>query len=262
MALKIVLIGYGGIASGTAAGIDQVPDVKLVGVVVRTAGRAADDGLAEISFQQGLETADLFVECAGVDAVRSYGPRIITEGKNLLLTSVGALAEPELRADLIEGGPGKLFLTNGAIGGLDILSGAALTGGLDKVSLETRKTPTSLVQPWMSEEQQAELKSTSTPLTVFEGNVSDAIEKFPENLNVAVALAYTTEMWEETVVRLIADPDAEQTKHVITAAGSAGSYQFQINNRPLPDSPATSGIVIGSVLSGIRTIAGASGINV
>lgn len=79
---------------------------------------------------------------------------------------------------------------------------------------------------------------------------------------MAVALAHTTGMWDETVVKLIADPAAHQTKHAITASGASGTYLFEITNNPLPDSPATSGIVVNSVITGIRTIAGASGVSV
>lgn len=59
-----------------------------------------------------------------------------------------------------------------------------------------------------------------------------------------------------------ADPTADQTKHTISATGASGTYQFEITNNPLPDSPATSGIVVDSVITGIRTIAGASGVSV
>lgn len=63
-------------------------------------------------------------------------------------------------------------------------------------------------------------------------------------------------------MKLIADPTADQTKHTITAAGASGTYQFEITNNPLPDSPATSGIVVDSVITGIQTIAGESGVSV
>lgn len=262
MTLRIALIGYGGIATGVAAGIRRAQSAELVGAVVRTRGRAEADGVAEISLEQALEAADLIVECAGVEAVRQYGPRIVSAGRDLLIVSVGALADSELRKGLLEGGPGRLVLTNGAIGGLDLLAGAAQTGGLKEVALETRKLPGTLVQPWMDGEQAAQLGAADGPVTVFRGNVTDAIDRFPQNLNVAVALAHSTGMWQETSVHLVADPQAQQTQHVITASGSAGSYRFQIRNTPLRGSSATSGVVIGSVLSGIRTIAGVSGVYV
>ena len=286
MTLNIALIGYGGIASRVAAAVRDMHDVELVGAIVRTPGQAADDGVAELSLNDALADGaaecsadadgeserhvDLFVECAGVPAVSEYGPSIVAAGKDLLITSVGALADPQLRRTLLDDGPGRVYVTNGAIGGLDILAGAARDGGLDSVVLETRKAPASLIQPWMDDGLTEQLRGgsairdgkTTEPIVLYEGDVAGAIDKFPANLNVAVALAHATGMWEDTVVKLIADPAADQTKHTITAAGASGTYQFEITNNPLPDSPATSGIVVDSVITGIRTIAGESGVSV
>lgn len=281
MTLNIALIGYGGIASRVAAAVRDMHDVELVGAIVRTPGQAADDGVAELSLNDALADGadadsqperhvDLFVECAGVPAVTEYGPAIVAAGKDLLITSVGALADPQLRRTLLDDGPGRVYVTNGAIGGLDILAGAARDGGLDSVVLETRKAPASLIQPWMDEDLTERLRGgsairdgkTTEPIILYEGDVAGAIDKFPANLNVAVALAHATGMWEDTVVKLIADPAADQTKHTITAAGASGTYQFEITNNPLPDSPATSGIVVDSVITGIRTIAGESGVSI
>lgn len=275
MTLNIALIGYGGIASRVAAAVRGMGNVELVGALVRTPGPAAADGVAELSLDVALADGadadgqpeprvDLFVECAGLSAVTEYGPAIIAAGKDLLITSVGALADPQLRRTLLDDGPGRVYVTNGAIGGLDILAGAARDGGLDSVLLETRKAPGSLIQPWMDKDLTERLKcdATTEATVLYEGDVAGAIDKFPANLNVAVALAHATGMWEDTGVKLIADPTADHTKHTITAAGTSGTYQFEITNNPLPDSPATSGIVVDSVITGIRTIAGESGVSV
>lgn len=96
-------------------------------------------------------------------------------------------------------------------------------------------------------------------MTVFEGTVHDAIEQFPASLNVAVALAAATGLWERTTVRFIADPGAALTHHEIAASGAAGEYRFSIQNAPEPDNPASSGVVADAVLIGIATLAGESG---
>ena len=116
MALNIALIGYGGIASRVAPAVRDMDDVQLVGAIVRTPGPAADDGVAELSLEDALaedvqadsvpadgapgRPVDLFVEAAGVPAVAEYGPRIVAAGRDLLITSVGALADPQLRRAL------------------------------------------------------------------------------------------------------------------------------------------------------------------
>ena len=122
MALNIALIGYGGIASRVAPAVRDMDDVQLVGAIVRTPGPAADDGVAELNLEDALaedvqadsvpadgapgRPVDLFVEAAGVPAVAEYGPRIVAAGRDLLITSVGALADPQLRRALLDDGPG------------------------------------------------------------------------------------------------------------------------------------------------------------
>ena len=262
--MRVALIGLGGIGSGVGEALRSgtLPRVKLVGAIVRTPGSAKRAGIPELSLDAALAEAALFVECAGGDAVRQYGPAIIAAGKDMLVVSVGALADPELREKLVAGGPGRLFITNGAIGGLDLLAGVAINGGVDHVSLVTRKLPETLVQPWMSEQEAAQLRKTEVPVTVFEGSVSEAIKLFPHTLNVAVALAHTTNLWETASVHLIADPAAISINHEITATGRVGSYEFSITNEPQWETSTTSGVVAGSVLSGIRVLSGESGVAV
>ena len=120
--------------------------------------------------------------------MRQYGPRIVGAGKDLLIVSVGALADPELRATLIDEGPGRTFISNGAIGGLDLLRGVAIKGGLARVELVTRKLPGTLVQPWMDDEEASRLRATEHPVTVFEGSVTeDELREMYTNFNVTQA---------------------------------------------------------------------------
>lgn len=263
MTLRVVLLGFGGIGSRVAAGMrsGRTPQAALIGAVVRCRGRATHVQVREMEFDQALKEADLFIECAGVEAARQYGPSIINAGKDLLLVSVGAVADPDLRKTLFENGPGRTYITNGAIGGLDLLAAAAITG-LDTASLTTSKRPETLVRPWMSDAEAERIRDATAPVTVFTGNVTDAIAKFPDSLNVAVALAHTTGLWRETKVYLIADPETSRTQHEVAASGRAGTYRISIENEPMSENPASSAIVSDSVLSGIRRLSGTSGIAV
>ena len=259
--MKVGVLGFGAIGARVARGLADgaVPGAQLVGVHTRTPGAPRRNGLEELSEADLLSRADLVVEAAGVEAATTIGPRVISSGKDLLLTSVGVLAAPRVRCSLLEEGPGRTFLTSGAIGGLDVLTAAARAGGIDTASLTTTKTPSAIVGPWLEEAAQRSILSAEGPMTVFEGTVHDAIEQFPASLNVAVALAAATGLWEHTTVRFIADPGAALTRHEIAASGSAGEYRFSIQNAPEPDNPASSGVVADAVLTGIATLAGQSG---
>ena len=258
--LRVALVGLGAIGRRVADGLGSgtVPGATLVGAVVRTPGRATTAGIAELSVEEAIAGSDLVVECAGLTAARDLGPRVIAAGRDLLLVSVGALADPEAR-DLLLAGPGVCRLSTGAIGGLDLLRAATRDGGLTRASLTTTKRPEALVQPWMTVAERAVLLGLTEPTRILTGTVQDAIERFPSSLNVAVALAAATGLWDETEVRLVADPGAPRTEHAIDAAGPAGEYRFVAANAPLLERPASSGIVSQAVLRGIADLASPSG---
>jgi aspartate dehydrogenase len=236
-----------------------VADVELAGVVTRTAGTASARGHRELSLDEALAASDLIVECAGIPAVTALGPQVIASGTDLLIVSVGVLADPALRDVLLHGGPGRSYLTAGAIGGLDLLAAVSANGGLASATLTTTKTASSLIQPWMNPATVSRLTDGTDAATVFEGTVAEAIERFPSSLNVAVALAAATGLWEQTRVRLVADPRATMTTHRIDAHGSAGDYQFTIRNHPLESNPRTSGAVPAAVIRGLRALVRPSG---
>ncbi|WP_350269557.1 aspartate dehydrogenase domain-containing protein [Brevibacterium sp. CBA3109] len=215
-------------------------------------------------------TADVVVECAGGPAAKSFGPAAVAAGIPFVLTSVGALADRSTRRALLAG-PGDLHVTNGAIGGLDVLEAATQAQALDEVSITTAKAPRGLVQPWMNAEEIRRLNQLTPatgPLTIFTGTPAEAIVKFPANVNITVALAWATrglgfgavaddELMEaalhRTGVEIRADPRQEDSHHEITATGPAGDFAFSISSTPSPENPATSGLTALSVARTLRT---------
>ena len=229
-----------------------------------------------------FDAFDIIVECAGVPAAARFGPAVIAAGKPLVLTSVGALAEAATRAALLAG-PGRLHVTNGAIGGLDVLEAAAQAGGLDAVEITTSKEATGLIRPWMSETEADRLRALRPqdgPVSVFTGNPAEAIVKFPANVNIAVALAWATrglpgsaahtggglptgadsgieasllaDSLQRVRVELLAVAGQTQSAHQVRAAGSAGKFAFDIRSTPSPENPATSGLTALSVTRTLR----------
>lgn len=268
-ALSVAVVGSGAIGARVidelAAG--NVPGATLAGVVTRRAD-ALTEAVGQLSagitdFGEDLDAAirasDLVVECAGIAAAQTIGARVIAAGRDLLIVSIGALADPASR-DALTGGPGVLRLATGAIGGLDLLAAAARPGGIEdgitSASLTSTKGAASLVQPWMDVEQAQKLETATEPFALFEGTVADAIELYPGSLNVACALAHATGLWGETRVRLVADPAAERTTHEIVAAGAAGEYRFVMTNAVSEANPTSSAVVAETVLRGIATLAG------
>lgn len=259
MSLRVAVWGYGAIGRMVSAELSSgaIAGASLSGVIARNGNTVTADGLPELAMAEALEASDLIVECAGVRAVREQGPAIIRADADLLVASVGALGDTALRTGLLAG-PGALHLTTGAIGGLDILNAAARGGGLERVTLTTTKKSASLIQPWMDDKTISALR-TDSETTLFEGGVLEAIELFPRSLNVAVALAHATGLWEATTVVLKSDRTATHTTHHIAADGPSGVYEFRIANRPLDANLATSATVPAAILQGITRLVSPSG---
>lgn len=163
-----------------------------------------------------------------------------------MLISIGAFADPSFTERLEQAAQesgNRIYLPSGAIGGLDVLKAAKLDGGLESVTLTTRKPAHSLTTDLITAEQ-----------VLFEGPASDAIEQFPKNANVAIVLSLAGLGIEKTHVRIIADPDVTQNIHHITATGAFGVIELMIKNNPSPDNPKTSHVTGASILAALANL--------
>lgn len=189
---------------------------------------------------------DIVVECSNIEAAKEYSLKVI-EKKDLMLISIGAFADYSSFGNQVEQAAktsgNRVYLPSGAIGGLDVLKAAKFAGGLESVTLTTRKPAHSLTAEEILAEQ-----------TLFEGPARDAIEQFPKNANVAIVLSLAGIGVEETQVRIIADPAVRQNIHHITAKGSFGEFDMTIKNNPSPDNPKTSHITGASILAALANI--------
>lgn len=255
---RIGVLGHGAIGSLVAAQIaaGQVAGGVLEGVILR---RRQNLPYEQFSLEEALERCDVIVECAGQQAVREHAVEILDAGVDLLVISLGVLADQDFADRLAHAGPGRLFFSSGAVGGLDLLASGARMGEYSEVRITTRKLPATLVQPWMSQAQRAELESATAPVEVFAGPARQAAQNFPKSLNVAAAVALAVGNWEVVSVRLLADPDATLTEHTIEARGASGEYSFSIRNQPSAQNPRTSGVVPWAVLRSLETALGARG---
>lgn len=244
------IIGAGAIGGAVARALDagQVAGASLQG----TFTRRAEAGSGFQSIEDLVSVCDVIVEAAGHEALADYGPQVLDAGVDLVVVSIGALADAEVRDKLQTSGPGRMALCSGAIGGLDLLQAAALSDALTDVELTTRKRPSSLPSAVAS----ALGSSLDVPQVVFSGTAREAALAFPENLNVAAALAMATVGFDRTRVTLVADPTISRTQHRIDASGPLGSYRFEFDNEPLLDRPSTSAVVPAAVLRTLALLAG------
>lgn len=260
---RVAVIGSGAIGSAVIRALADgaLADVALVGVVDNRP--VIDCPAPQLSVAEAIAAADVIVECAGQVVVAQYAAEILAAGVDLLVTSVGALADPTVAERLLSdgrAGPGRMLCTAGAVGGIDLLAAAASAGPLRRVAVTTTKRPAALVQPWMDRAAEERLRAATAPVEVFRGTARDAAKAFPRSLNVAATVALATGRFDtgfDTVeVVLVADPAADLTTHVIEAEGATGEYRFEIRNHPSPANPRTSGVVPFAVLRSLAVLVG------
>ncbi|WP_203335006.1 aspartate dehydrogenase [Planococcus beigongshangi] len=246
--MNIGIIGTGNIASYLLeqVNVSGLADEKVLAIFGRNqeAGTRLSERFGADFFTdlRGFleQPLDIVVEAATVEAAALYLEAVVTAKKDLVVSSIGVFKNADF-LDRVKGlaktAGTHIFLPSGAIGGLDLLQSAKAAGGLERVSITTRKSPASL---GMESDEESVL---------FDGSAFDAVEKFPKNVNVAMVLAIAGIGADKTNVRVIVDPDVEQNSHTIEAEGVFGRMELRVENNPMPDNPKTSLLAALSILA-------------
>ncbi|MCY3575733.1 MAG: aspartate dehydrogenase [bacterium] len=250
--LRVGLIGCGAIGSVVARELSQgaVEGAELTAVF----DLVVDHPLRVVDRDSLLSRSDVVVEAAGHAALREHGVAVREAGTDLLVVSIGALADGDLEARLRKADGGRLFLCTGAIGGFDILRAAMLLGPLEEVAITSTKPAVALSRPWMDEAVQNSLANGAEPVTVFDGPAREACSLFPESANVTATLSLATVGFDQVRVQMVGDPAATRVRHVVAASGVAGTYELSFENAASPDNPRTSAVTAYSVLRAVGDI--------
>jgi aspartate dehydrogenase len=196
------------------------------------------------------------VEAASQEAVRDYAKAILNSGKDMLIMSVGALADHKFLDELIaiaQAKGAKIYLPSGAIAGLDGLK-SAKEAGIEEVTLTTRKPPKSLVDAPYVKEKCIHLKNLKKEMLIYEGPAREAVKFFPANVNVAASLSLAGIGPEKTRVRIIADPKIDRNIHEIFVKGEFGELEVKTRNVPSPENPKTSYLAALSAIATLKKI--------
>lgn len=195
---------------------------------------------------------DLAVECGGHAAVSQHGEACFAAGYDLLVASVGALADQGLHDRLVAAARTsgrKLLIPAGAVAGMDGLAAARLAG-IDRVRYTSRKPP--LAWKGTHAEKLCRLDSVREATEFLRTDARQAATLFPQNANVAATIALAGVGFERTEVSLNADPAAQGNIHLIEVEGACGSMRIEMRNKPFPDNPKTSMLAGLSLLRVIR----------
>lgn len=196
--------------------------------------------------------AELAVECGGHPAVLQHGAACLEAGHDLLVASVGALADQSLYDLLVAAARcsgRKLLIPAGAVAGMDGLAAARLAG-IDRVRYTSRKLP--LAWKGTHAETLCDLGAVSTATEFLRTDARQAATLFPQNANVAATIALAGIGFERTEVSLNADPAAQGNTHLLEVEGACGSMRIELRNKPFPDNPKTSMLAGLSLLRVIR----------
>ena len=260
--MHLAIIGYGNIAQTAVSWLHNRPVTRLTVLVRKAAldGTKQDDALAgaarSVVVTDDIDaliaaTPDLVVECAGHQAVRQFAPAVLSAGLDMVLVSIGALADDAL-FDALEmaakSGRGQMILPAGAIGGIDLLAALALAGDT-QVTYRGTKPPAA----WRGTpaEKACDLEALTEACEFFSGTARDAAMMYPKNANVAATLALAGPGFDATQVRLIADPAAKGNAHAFEVESAAGRFSVQVDNSVSSGNAQTS---VATVYSVIREI--------
>jgi aspartate dehydrogenase len=242
---QLGLIGYGAIGQRVVGVLNQHGrHIDVVAILLRpnSPHRLASTGMKLVDDIGVLcdIRPDLVLECAGQQALASYGPAVLAAGIDLVVASVGALADAVLQADLAraaEAGHARLILPPGAVGGLDALEAMKLAGPI-QVIYRSRKPPAA----WRDSpaEGLCDLGGLTAPTVFWRGSARDAALAYPKNANVAAAIGLAGTGLDDTEVELMADPGIATNTHEIEASGPSGRMVIRLDGLPDPLNPKTS----------------------
>jgi aspartate dehydrogenase len=200
------------------------------------------NGTAVLKIDDMLDHVDVVIEAAAPPAVAEVVPPILKKGKNVIIMSIGALMDKELkkRLEKIAVSTGsKIFAPSGAIVGLDGIKAASI-GKIREASLITRKPPRSLGI------------RTDCETILYEGKASDAVKEFPTNINVAAALSLAC--GKDVDVKIIADPNVDRNMHEVHVIGDSGEFTTITRNVRCSMNPKTSVLAAYSAIKLLKSL--------
>lgn len=255
---RIGIIGFGTIAADVLNALKQDQDFSTEwAVMVRSLERKPSTIPGSVCVFDCLEDLlqwrpDLVIEAAGQEAVSEYVPTLLKKGVRVVVASVGALADTQLRETVIAAaleGNAKLIVPAGAVASLDYL-GALQGNESATVIYESRKPPSA----WRNEliELGHDPDALTHEVTLFHGSAQEAALRYPKNLNVAATLALAGIGMTRTQVSVVVDPVASGNQHRVRVKSPLGTLETKLMNSPSPGNPKTSWVVAQSVAHAVR----------
>ncbi len=203
-----------------------------------------------------VEECNLVVEAASQAAVKEVAVAALSSSKNVMIMSVGALADnallEQIRA-LAREHHANIYVPSGAICGLDGVKSASIRR-IDSVTITTRKPIKGLMGAPFVVKNKLDLEKYTEPTEIFYGTAAVAIKEFPANVNVAASLSLVGIGFEKTMVRVIVDPTITRNTHEIIVKGEFGELHTIVENVPSDTNPKTSFLAALSAIATLKQV--------
>jgi len=252
--MKVGIIGCGFIGSEIAKFIDKNQNFQLIGLNDIDKNKL-NELIQSLKYNKPkfmelddlIMNSDLIVESAAKNIISNIlrNKNLDKKNKKLLIMSTGGLINNLRLLGKMENC--KILLPSGAIAGLDAIK--SVSGKIRSLTLTTTKPVKGLEGAPYITKNKIYLANIRGKRTLFEGNLKEAVEGFPQNINVAATL-YLASKFNGIKVRIIADSDTKFNTHEIEAIGNFGIITIKTQNLPSKN-PKTSYL---AVLSAIQTI--------
>ena len=259
MAASIGIVGCGAIGRSLVREAQSGGIPPVAGVASRNAEKARaflselGDPPPYLELEELIDRSTLVVEAAGGHIVPDLARQTFDAGKDLMVISVGALLDhPEVMDRSRETGC-RLMAPSGAIAGLDGIK-SACAGGVDRVTMVTRKPPEALEGAPYLVENGIDLEGLDHEMDVFYGTAREACRGFPANVNVSAAVSLAGLGPDRTMIRIMAVPGLERNCHDVEVEGEFGLLTIHIENTPT-ENPRTGRLTVLSIIRSVRDAA-------
>jgi len=259
--LKVGIIGCGAIGSEIAAACQGrlKSHIDLLAICDTDPKKASvlNGSLSKkvpvMPLDEIIKKVDLMIEAASASISGKVVEKCIKNKTDCLVMSVGGLLGEERLLRLAESRGVKVYIPSGALCGIDGLKAASI-GKVDSVMLTTRKPPKGLIGAPYLKRTDIDVYGIKGETVIFEGNAEEAVEGFPQNVNVSAVLSLAGIGARKTRVRIVTSPDYSKNIHEVEITGEFGKIVTRTENLPSKTNPKTSALAILSAIAKIEQI--------
>jgi aspartate dehydrogenase len=257
--VRVGILGCGAIGSRIARSIKTECDEQAYVTALFDINPAKAENLQKAipqkniikkTYQEFLSHCDLVIEAVNAPDTNLLVHQALLANKDVLIMSVGKFINSDAIFKLARKQGVRVLVPSGAVAGIDAIKAAAL-GKIHSVTLTTRKPVYGFADNAYVQARRINLSQIKKETILFDGSVKEAVECFPQNINVAATIALASKAKDKLRIKISTSPEFKVNSHEIEVIGEFGRMVTKTENVVCPDNPKTSYL---AVLSAIETL--------